>query len=299
MRLLVTGRPGCGKTTLVLSLLNRFPNRFVGFYTEEVRESGTRTGFTVTSVEDGKSALFASVSFKTEYRVSKYGLDIEAFERVALGQLEKALQRNRPLLLDEIGKMELFSESFRRLLNDCFSAPVPILATVHLRPHPFTDALKARRDVEVLILERPRYREVFDYITERVTEEVYGCPLAPVGVLRTPFETLERIPRQGGDAEGMVEVYEEYADALMGIENRSTLLLIWWMDFADDARIGRERGEGEKKGVFALRSPNRPNPLGLTTVRLLSRERNRLKVVGLDALDGSLLIDIKPSLKEM
>lgn len=299
MRLLITGRPGCGKTSLVLSILRRFPNRFAGFYTEEVREGGTRTGFTVTNITDGESALFASVSFKgSKYRVSKYGLALDVFERIGLKGMEEAIRRGRPILIDEIGKMELFSERFRRLLDDCLSAPVPLIATVHSHSHPFTDELKKRRDVEVFTLKRPRHREVFERIAERVTREVYGCPLTPVGVLRTPFKTFDGIPRQGDDAEGVVEVYEEFADALLGIETCSGLVLVWWMDFAERTLVGRKRGEGEELGVFALRSPNRPNPLGLTTVRLLSRKKNSLKVVGLDALDGSLLIDIKPLLKE-
>lgn len=299
MRLLIAGRPGSGKTTLLLSVLKRFPNRFSGFYTEEVRESGRRTGFTVTSVGTEETVLFASVSFpRNHYAVSKYGVDVKAFERIALKEMEEAIKNNSPLLIDEIGKMELLSDGFCRLLKECLSMPLPVVATVHSHPHPITDSLKRRKDIELITLERSQYEDTLKYVAERIVKGIYNCPVEPVGVLRTPFKCIGDVPKQGEEAKGSVVVYDEYADALSGIETVPRLVLIWWMDKAEHSLVGRERGIGGRKGVFALRSPNRPNPIGLTTVELLSRRKNVLEVVGLDALDGSLVLDIKPQLKE-
>ncbi|MCX7703488.1 MAG: nucleoside-triphosphatase [Planctomycetota bacterium] len=165
-RLLVTGRPGCGKTTLVKALLKRFPNRFCGFYTEEVREGDLRSGFTVADVRGLQRLLFASVSFsKAKKRVSKYGVDVAAFETVALKEMERSLEEKTPLVIDEIGKMELFSERFRNLLEQVFSSPLFVVATVHSHPHPFTDALKRRSDVELLFLDRSNFDETLSKLT--------------------------------------------------------------------------------------------------------------------------------------
>jgi len=122
LRLLVTGRAGCGKTTLLSRVVLHLPNLVAGFLTHEVRRGSKRFGFSITPLSqyDGTvpphklhSTLFASVETPSPVRVGKYGVDVCAFEKVALPELENALSSDRPLVvIDEIGKMELASATF-------------------------------------------------------------------------------------------------------------------------------------------------------------------------------------------
>jgi len=110
---------------------------------------------------------------------------------------------------------------------------------------------------------------------------------------------IGRVVRRGEEPSALVEVLPEFADALDGVEEQEHLWVLFWMHrlTAADRRTLRVHPRGDrsrpKRGVFALHSPMRPNPIGMTRVRLLAREGNRLIVEDLDALDGSPVIDIK------
>src|SRR4030095_2857277 len=156
-KVLVTGRPGSGKTTLIKRILDELPQRFGGFYTEEIRDHGTRVGFKVVALEGG-DAVFAHVDFTTPERVGKYGLDLSALEAVGVNAIREAVQEQRPIAIDEIGPMEIRSVGFRESVNDALDSELPVLATIFLRSLPFTDTIKSRPDV-VLIDVRPDNRE--------------------------------------------------------------------------------------------------------------------------------------------
>jgi nucleoside-triphosphatase len=118
-----------------------------GFTTKEIRESRTRKGFSVESVAGAKS-VFAHVGFEGP-RVGKYGVDVEAFEEVALPSLEPDDDKTL-VVLDEIGKMELLSDAFRDLVTDLFDGKNPVIATTHAFKHPFSDRLKQRDGVDLI-----------------------------------------------------------------------------------------------------------------------------------------------------
>ena len=154
-RVLVTGRPGVGKTTLTLRVVDALRERGhdpAGFVTGEIRRGGRRTGFTVTGLRSGAEHLLA-VDGGPGPRVGRYGVDVDAFESVALNELEAGLDLAAVLVADEIGKMELLSVRFCDLLPAVFEAR-RLLATVHAHRHPVTDELKRRPDVHVLRLAR-------------------------------------------------------------------------------------------------------------------------------------------------
>lgn len=119
--------------------------------------------------------------------------------------------------------------------------------------------------------------------------------LVPVGIAYTPYGTAEDAPHQGfaDDAEATVEVFERYADALSGVENVVRLTVIYWADRADRSALRGDDGVG----AFARRSPHRPNPVNVCTCLLLSVDGRRLRIRGLDAVDGSLVLDLKPALQ--
>jgi nucleoside-triphosphatase len=148
-KILLTGRPGCGKTTLIKRVVDELALPAGGFYTEEVRHRGERVGFKMFTLDD-REALLAHVDFKTPQRVGKYGLDLSALETVGVAALREAMRARQLVVLDEIGPMELRSAVFRDVVNEIFEIGVPVLATITARPFPFTNALKKRSDVNVI-----------------------------------------------------------------------------------------------------------------------------------------------------
>jgi nucleoside-triphosphatase len=160
IRLLLEGRPGVGKTTVVRRLVDLLRSRDLvvsGFTTEEIREGGRRMGFAIESL-DGDRAVMAHTSISGPPRVGKYGVDLGTFERIALPSLSAAAP-SEVMVIDELGKMELASAAFRDAVIEAFDGEAAVVATVHRFRHPFTDALKRRSDVEILaVTERTRDR---------------------------------------------------------------------------------------------------------------------------------------------
>jgi len=118
-----------------------------------------------------------------------------------------------------------------------------------------------------------------------------------IGRIRTPWTTREQCPKNAreSDAPCTIEVDARYAAALTGVESCSHLLALYWMHEARrDLVLQAPRHYAERRGTFALRSPVRPNPIAASVVRLVRVDGPRLEVVGLDCLDGTPLIDIKP-----
>jgi nucleoside-triphosphatase len=156
-KILLTGRPGCGKTTLIKRVVKNLPQGAGGFYTEEIRDGSTRAGFKIVTLE-GEQVVFAHVDFKTSNHIGKYGLDLSALERIGVGAVRQAIRARRLVVIDEIGPMEIRSPIFRDTVNEALDSEVPVIATIFARPLPFTDPIKFRPDV-TLIEVRPDNRE--------------------------------------------------------------------------------------------------------------------------------------------
>src|SRR5690348_3136479 len=127
--------------------------------------------------------------------------------------------------------------------------------------------------------------------------------MRPVGFIRSQYTDTSQVPKGCGakhEAEGLIEVLEEFEEGLSDIEGFSHLFVIWVFDRAEGYElIGTPPTDNRPHGVFATRSPRRPNPLGLTVVRLIRREGARLIVAGVDMLDGTPILDIKPYLSNV
>lgn len=127
--------------------------------------------------------------------------------------------------------------------------------------------------------------------------------MRPIGVVRTPFSETSSIPKGLGashSAEGIVDVLPELESGLLDIDGFSHLLILWVFDRSEGYELtGAPPTDDRPHGVFATRSPRRPNPLGLTVVELIRREGNRLHVRGVDMLDGTPVLDIKPYLSSV
>jgi nucleoside-triphosphatase len=150
-KVLLTGRPGSGKTTLVKRVVEKLAVPAGGFYTEEIRERGQRVGFKIVTL-DGEEAVLASVSFKTPRRVGKYGLDLSGLETIGVEALSKAVRARQLVVIDEIGPMEIRSAAFCDAVNKTFDRlnVFGILATITARPFPFTNAIKRRGDISLI-----------------------------------------------------------------------------------------------------------------------------------------------------
>ncbi len=146
--LLLAGRPGVGKTTVIKAVVQALGDRADGFYTKEIRNGGKRQGFRLVGLR-GERATLAHVRLKGggRPRVGRYGVDVAAVERVGVAALERGVAQGRAIIIDEIGKMELFSEAFKRAVLIAMDGPAPVIATAMAGSHPWVDALKARPDV--------------------------------------------------------------------------------------------------------------------------------------------------------
>lgn len=130
-----------------------------------------------------------------------------------------------------------------------------------------------------------------------MADEIRPMLLEPIGVIHTPYGKREDIPRQGRLSKEIceIEVSAPFLEGLKDIEQCTHLFVIFWLHLANRKLLtATPPHDGIDHGVFATRSPNRPNPLALDIVELIEVDGNRLRVSGMDALDGSLLLDIKP-----
>lgn len=150
-KVLLTGPPGCGKTTVVRRVARILGAAARGFYTEEVRdERGQRIGFDAVSL-DGRRGELARKSAGSGPRVGSYVVNVTSFERIALPAMEPA--PGSVLIIDEIGKMECYSGEFVRRVGALFETDAGILAMIPIRGGgAFIESIRRRRDVETIVV---------------------------------------------------------------------------------------------------------------------------------------------------
>ncbi|MFQ5928681.1 MAG: nucleoside-triphosphatase [Acidobacteriota bacterium] len=149
--ILLTGHPGVGKTTLLKKIINRFGHlALTGFYTEEIREKGTRVAFKAVAL-NGSAVVFAHRDFQTapELRVGKYGVKPEVLETLVLPHLNPYRKAADLVVVDEIAKMELLSVRIKEKLVEALDSECPLLGTISLKGTGFVKRVKARNDVRI------------------------------------------------------------------------------------------------------------------------------------------------------
>jgi len=229
-RILITGKPNVGKTTIIQKVLKELPVTYGGFYTEEIREFGVRVGFRLRTT-DGAEGVLAHVDSQSPHRVGKYGVEVGAFEDIAIPALDRILrqftsgetgssQRTCPyasrgeeeggrfgearipqsippydsggnlsayggqkggpsgvarlphsamlVVIDELGRMELFSQKFQDKVLEIFDHPLPILAVLQDSHNPFLDAIRERDGVRIIRITRKNRDEVVGEIVGRL-----------------------------------------------------------------------------------------------------------------------------------
>lgn len=148
--ILFTGRPGVGKTRVIMNLISGLEG-VGGFYTEEIRQKGERKGFRIVTLR-GKKGILAHKDLKSPYRVGKYGVNIEDLENIAGKSILLALNddKKKIVLIDEIGRMELYSPKFQQAVIKALGSPKRVIGTLQERHNKFIDAIREREDVEII-----------------------------------------------------------------------------------------------------------------------------------------------------
>ncbi|MFC1950070.1 nucleoside-triphosphatase [Chloroflexota bacterium] len=155
---LLTGRPGTGKTSLIKQAIVGMTGIAGGFYTEEIRSEGIRQGFRLVTL-DGESTILAHVDIHSPHRVSKYGVDIDGLDRMGVSALHKAAQQYDLIVVDEIGKMELFSANFREAISQVIDSGKRVLGTIMLNANQWADAIKLKPQVKLITVTRANYHQ--------------------------------------------------------------------------------------------------------------------------------------------
>ena len=170
---LLTGRPGTGKTSLIKQAVAEVRGKAGGFYTEEIRSQGIRQGFKLVTL-DGQDAILAHVDIDSPYRVSRYGVNIDSLDRVGVSALHKAAQQCDLVVVDEIGKMELFSANFREAVLQIIGSGRRVIGTIMLNSNPWADAIKRQPQVNLITVTRANYHQVLEELLRwlKATESV-------------------------------------------------------------------------------------------------------------------------------
>lgn len=125
----------------------------------------------------------------------------------------------------------------------------------------------------------------------------------PIGIIRSPFKESIGIPRQAvgaSDVKGQIQIFEQFIEGLKDLDGFSHIVVIFHMHLVEKPSLkARPPWDGKEHGVFATRSPYRPNPIGVSVVRLESIAHNILRITGVDMADGTPVLDIKPYIPDL
>jgi nucleoside-triphosphatase len=155
----ITGKPGCGKTTLIKEILKELKLKAGGFFTQEIREKGVRKGFEIISL-NGKKGILAHQNIKSPYKVSKYRVNIRDLEEIGVKSILEGLKENKLIVIDEIGKMELYSEKFKRAVENALNSKNKVLGTIKMTRDSFTDKIRKREDTKIFYLKRENKKRI-------------------------------------------------------------------------------------------------------------------------------------------
>jgi nucleoside-triphosphatase len=159
--ILLTGKPGVGKTTLILRVLGSLTLDARGFYTQEIRKGKLRVGFELVEIGADRRGVFSHTDFDKRYRVGRYGVNISMLEEIGVRAIEKAIEEKKLIVIDEIGKMELYSKRFREVVTLALNSSSPVLATITMSSLPLVENIKQRKDISILEIRRDNREKLF------------------------------------------------------------------------------------------------------------------------------------------
>ena len=163
--ILLTGRPGVGKTTIIEAIADRLGDAAGGFYTAEIREGGLRRGFKIVTLA-GEVGTLSHVDIKGPPRVSRYGVNLRDLEHIGVAALRRAVAEADCVVVDEIGKMELLSEEFRQAVTEAIRSDKAVVGTVMKGGNWWVDELKNLPGVTVLEVTRENREQIVPLVME-------------------------------------------------------------------------------------------------------------------------------------
>ena len=170
--ILLTALPRTGKSTAIHKIVQMLGIKNCGgFYTEEIRENGERVGFRIKTLS-GKEGLLSHVNIESEYRISRYGVDLDTFERICLEELKNAITNDniKYIIIDEIGPMQLFSKEYKRLLIELLKSKKQVIGTIFMNPYEWLDDFKKKDGIELIEITFDNRDELPLQIVEKVTK---------------------------------------------------------------------------------------------------------------------------------
>ena len=170
--ILICGPPGVGKTTLIKKILKKTNLRAGGFYTEEIRGRSNRVGFKIISL-DNQEGILAHINIKDSQRVGRYGVNINDLENIGARSLEQALKNDDLIIIDEIGRMEVFSEEFKEKVLDCLSSKKIVLAAISRVGDKFISNIKRRDDIILFKVTKENRNKLIKTISSLILEKSF------------------------------------------------------------------------------------------------------------------------------
>ena len=174
----VTGRPGVGKTTVLLRIIEKLRSEGYtvgGMLSREVRKEGTRIGFEVLDLKTGRKGWLAHINQPAGPRIGKYRVNLQDLNSVGVKAILEALEKADVIAIDEVGPMELYSQAFVEAVKKALESNKPVIGTVHFRAkHKIIDYLKKRDDSEIFQVTLENRSKLHKLITERILMMLKG-----------------------------------------------------------------------------------------------------------------------------
>ena len=169
----LTAPPKTGKSTAIKKIINMLgAKNCCGFYAKEMIEDGQRVGFKIVTLS-GKEGILADVSYDGEYRIGKYGVNLEEFEKVALTELESIINadNDKYVIIDEIGPMQLFSDKYKELLLKIASTDKKIIGTAFYESYDWLDDFKKLDNVELIEIDEMNRNDIPMEVVEKISKD--------------------------------------------------------------------------------------------------------------------------------
>lgn len=170
MNYLLTGLPKSGKTTIIKKLVEKLERPKGGFFTEEIKKDNVRVGFSIRTLS-GKEGVLSHKDFKSKYRVGKYGVGVNTLDKIGVKEIEDSLEKGKIIIIDEIGKMELFSKRFQDVVWRALESKNPVVATIIFVKLPFADKVKERKDVKIFEVTKKNRGELVEALLKELEGE--------------------------------------------------------------------------------------------------------------------------------
>ena len=172
---LLSGEPKVGKTTAFKKIIEMVgKDKCVGFYTEEICNEFDRIGFDCVNL-DGRRIRIADVSFESDVRIARYGVDIDAFEDFAIQAINKSIRYHKIIVIDEIGPIQFISTKFKQELNNILSAPnCYVIGTIFYKKHPGIDEIKKIPGIEIYTLTHENRNSIVENIVQKMFQNNFG-----------------------------------------------------------------------------------------------------------------------------